>query len=62
MQNFRILFFQILLVILALAFLLCIYYLESTETAQAGTFGAAENNNITITDLFTAHSAERRQE
>lgn len=62
MQNFRILFFQILLVILALAFLLCINYLESAETAQAGTFGKTENNNTTITDLFTSHSAERRQE
>lgn len=61
MESFRQIFFQVLLIILALSFTLCIRYLISTKSTTVGTFGEAEASNITIQDLFADISAERRQ-
>ena len=53
MDNFRKNFFQVLLLILALTFTVCVKYLNDTECVSAGTFGAAGINSITFSDMFS---------
>ncbi len=53
MESFRKNFYQALLVILALAFAVCIWYLSENKSVNVGTFGTSEKSNITITDVFT---------
>lgn len=52
MVDFRKTFFQLLLIILALAFTLCIRYISSGEEITAGTFGEYGGSNLTLSDIF----------
>lgn len=52
MEHFRKTFFQLLLIILALAFTACIRYISDTKNIQSGTFAANESSNLTVSDIF----------
>lgn len=52
MENFRKNFFQILLVITALVFTICIRYLYENSDTKTGAFGNMSEQNITVSDIF----------
>ena len=52
MEKYRLTFFQLLLILLAIAFTLCIRYVSETENVGAGTFGKSDKSNITVSDVF----------
>lgn len=52
MENFRTVFFQVLLVILAIAFTVCIRYLSESQRVEVGQFGNGALPNITVTDML----------
>ncbi|MBR3996273.1 MAG: hypothetical protein IKI97_13485 [Clostridia bacterium] len=61
MNNFRRLFYQIILVVLALAFTLCIRYIVSTKSTEAGTFGAEnEDAAVTVSAIFSSMTEKGR--
>ena len=53
MEKARKLFFQILLIILALIFILCVRFAYESQSAPTGTFASAENNNVTLSQIFS---------
>lgn len=61
MQNYQRLFFQILLIVLALAFTLTIRYMVSEHCVETGGFGDNGNyRSITVSQVFYAMSGESR--
>ncbi len=58
MEKSRRIFFQILLLVLALVFILTVKYAYESRSAKVGNFGTGENmSNVTITDVFSAFYA-----
>ena len=53
MENFRKMFFQFLLFILALVFILAVRFICESESAGAGTFGEYEKNSVTISQMLS---------
>ena len=53
MQDFRKVFFQVLLLILAIVFTAGIRYAATVKSTQAGSFGTVEQGNITVSDVFS---------
>lgn len=61
MQNNQRLFFQILLIVLALAFTLAIRYMVSERCVEAGGFGDNGNyRSITVSEAFNSMSGKSR--
>lgn len=62
MEKNRAVFFQILLLILALAFILTVKYVDETRSTEAGSFGNEEfYGNVTVTDVFSALGYRKEQ-
>lgn len=60
MYDFRKTFFQLLLVILALAFVVGIRYITSADSAEVGSFGKRSGyTNITVAEVFEHVTRER---
>lgn len=61
MNNFQKLFYQILLIVLALAFTLCIRYIVNTESSKTGSFGYENDNTaVTVSAIFSSMAQEGR--
>lgn len=59
MFKFRATFFQTLLIILSLAFVLAVRFVQHTESSQAGSFaGKAAHGNLTVAEVFAEMSGE----
>lgn len=58
MEKSRRLFFQILLLVLAIVFTFAIRYVYENQSARTGTFGEGEKvSNVTVSDVFSAFCA-----
>ena len=53
MENFRKLFFQFLLLVLALVFILVVRFVCESASVGAGTFGDYEKGNVTISQMLS---------
>ena len=61
MKDFRKIFFQIILLVLAVAFTLCIRYIIATETSPTGSFGQDKDNTaVTVSQMFSSMTQEGR--
>lgn len=62
MEKNRAVLFQILLLVLALAFILAVKYIDGTRSTQAGSFGSGEfYGNVTVADVFSAFEYRKEQ-